>query len=528
MFSPTPAWRRRRSLLPLFVVLALLGTGALSPSGNPLTPSAAQAAKKTAKASSKKTVSSSRKTTKKTAKKPKYTLEGELRKLKSSKAISAADYKLWLGIYTDAKVLVARLPKGTKKTELTGVIRNTEQIAERRQLTGSLAPSVFLTLQVNRDWWTSPQQPIPPVGGRPIVPGSPLTWQYYAGEGLQIQWLATFGNANALATTSTPAKIAQLKAIQDEALRLQSVRAGGPAWQYLFDFGGGAPPWGSGMAQVTAMQSLVRTSNKLGDPIYRDTALRAVALLRHSSPSGALLKQPGGDHILLYTFTKTRVMNAFIQAVSGLHEIALTGDTKVSALYVRAERELRIELPQYLTPNWARYSMGGANETPSYHTLSRDLLRGLCKTLTADAQLFASGQPVAGAAARVAGPLLPDRCSLHRGAAGDAQRPQGPWPRDQPQPRAHAGSQPARPGRRRQRPRRRARRQPALGTRPRPADRGRPRSALPAVSPRRSPARPGPTRRAAPAAPRRGCRATPARSPGRQRRPRPAVPVPRP
>lgn len=393
---PHPAWRRRRSLLPLFVVLALLGTGALSPSGNPLTPSAAQAAKKTAKASSKKTVSSSRKTTKKTAKKPKYTLEGELRKLKSSKAISAADYKLWLGIYTDAKVLVARLPKGTKKTELTGVIRNTEQIAERRQLTGSLAPSVFLTLQVNRDWWTSPQQPIPPVGGRPIVPGSPLTWQYYAGEGLQIQWLATFGNANALATTSTPAKIAQLKAIQDEALRLQSVRAGGPAWQYLFDFGGGAPPWGSGMAQVTAMQSLVRTSNKLGDPIYRDTALRAVALLRHSSPSGALLKQPGGDHILLYTFTKTRVMNAFIQAVSGLHEIALTGDTKVSALYVRAERELRIELPQYLTPNWARYSMGGANETPSYHTLSRDLLRGLCKTLTADAQLFASGQPVAG------------------------------------------------------------------------------------------------------------------------------------
>lgn len=362
-----------------------------------MAPSPAQAAKKTTKASSKKTVSSSSKTSKKSPKKPKYTLEGELRKLKSSKAISAADSKLWLGIYTDAKVLAGRLPKGTRKTELTGVIRNTEQIAERRKLTGSLAPSVFLTLQVNRDWWTSPQQPIPPVGGRPIVPGSPLTWQYYAGEGLQIQWLATFGNANALATTNTPAKLAQLKAIQDEALRLQSVRAGGPSWQYLFDFGGGAPPWGSGMAQVTAMQSLVRTSNKLGDPVYRDTAIRAVALLRHSSPSGALLKQPGGDHILLYTFTKTRVMNAFIQAVSGLHEVAaLTGDTKISALYVRAERELRIELPQYLTPNWARYSMGGANETPSYHTLSRDLLRGLCKTLTVDAQLFATGQPVAG------------------------------------------------------------------------------------------------------------------------------------
>ncbi|WP_320672636.1 D-glucuronyl C5-epimerase family protein [Patulibacter defluvii] len=334
---------------------------------------------------------------KKKPKKPKYTVEGELRKLRSAKSISLADYRAWRALYRDAQAKAKRLRKnGTARKELEGVIRNTEQMAARRRIDASLAPSVFLTLQVNRDWWTT--RPVPPVGSRPVVPGSPLTWQYYWGEGLQIQWLGTFGTANALATTKTPEKLEQLRAIEDEALRLASRRAGGPAWQYLFDFGGGAPPWASGMAQVTAMQSLVRTSERTNDPKYRETALQAVALLRRAPTSGARLKRPAGDHILLYTFSRARVLNAFAQAVSGLHEVAAkTGDPKVSAGYVRAERELRAELRSYDTGRWSLYQLGGANATVSYHTLSRDLLRGLCKALQADEIAFAGGQPVAGA-----------------------------------------------------------------------------------------------------------------------------------
>jgi hypothetical protein len=328
-------------------------------------------------------------------KKPKYTLEGELRKLQRSKALSSADYRDYRDLYRDSVRVAKRLPKGLRRTELEGVIRNTEQIAERRKLTAPLAPSVFLTLETNRDWW--PTQPIPPAGGRPPVADSPLTWQYYRGEGLQIQWLATFGTANALATTKTPEKLEQLRTIQTEALRLASDRAGGPTWAYLFDFGGGAPPWSSGMAQVTGIQSLVRTTGKLDDPTFQETGLKAMALLRRTPPSGARLKQPAGDHILLYTYTRMRVMNAFAQAVSGLHEIAgTTQNASAHNSYLRAERQLRAELPDYQTANWATYSIGGAPETPSYHTLSRDLLRGLCRSLTADAELYATGQVVAG------------------------------------------------------------------------------------------------------------------------------------
>jgi len=363
------------------LVLATAGP-ALLPGPAPLGPAAADAAKK--------------KPTKKAKKKPKYTVEGELRKLRSAGSISAADLSAWRTLYRDTVARAKAAPKGTAKTELQGIVQNTETIAAERDLTASLAPSVFLTMQVNREWWAT--KPAPADRSRPVVDGSPLTWQYYKGEGLQIQWLATFGLANALSTTNTPAKLEQLRAIQDEALRLASDRAGGPAWQYLFDFGGGSPPWGSGMAQATAMQSLVRTSTKLGDPKYRETALRAVGLLRRSAPTGARLKGGSGDHLLLYTYSKMRVLNAFSQTVSALHEVATaTQDGKVNGVYVRAERQLRAELPDYDLGTWARYSLGGAKETPSYHLLSRDNLRALCARLQTDATTFAAGGPVAGA-----------------------------------------------------------------------------------------------------------------------------------
>jgi hypothetical protein len=354
---------------------------ALAPAVGPLSPASADAA--TTK-------------TKKT-KKPKYTVEGELRKLRDAGDITNRELSQYRRLYRDVTARAAAAPKGsTARKELLGVLQNTDTIAAERDLDASIAPSVFLTLQVNRDWWGT--NPTPANRSRPVVPGSPLTWQYYRGEGLQIQWLATFGTANALATTSTPAKLEQLRAILGEALRLASDRAGGPAWQYLFDFGGGRPPWGSGMAQATAMQALVRASAKLGDPGYRDTALRAVQLLRRSTPTGARLKQAQGDHLLLYTFAKTRVLNAFSQTVIALHEVAAaTQDGKVNALYVRAERELRAELPAYDLGDWARYNIGGAPETPSYHLLSRDNLRTLCRVLGADATAFSTGQPVAGA-----------------------------------------------------------------------------------------------------------------------------------
>lgn len=330
------------------------------------------------------------------AKKPERSVTGELTRLERARSITASQRGDYRQVYLSARAKARGLARGsTARRELEGVIANTEDVTRARKLDGSVAPSVFETLRVNRDWWGS--RPNPAGGSRPVVPGSPLVWQYYGGEGLQIQWLATFGLANALSTTTTPAKAAQQRAILDEALRLASRRSGGPAWQYLFDFGGGAPPWGSAMAQSTGMQALVRGAARFGDDRYRRTAVDAVQLLRKRSPGGSLLKVDGGEHQLIYTFSSMRVLNAFAQTVSALREVAgATGDGRVAGAYVRAERQLRAELPRYDTGRWTRYSLGGRDATRGYHEFARDVVRGLCRNLTTDGAAFAEGQPVAG------------------------------------------------------------------------------------------------------------------------------------
>ncbi len=40
------------------------------------------------------------------------------------------------------------------------------------------------------------------------------------------------------------------------------------AWEYMFHFGGGAPPWISGMAEATAIQALARAAVLLEEPAY--------------------------------------------------------------------------------------------------------------------------------------------------------------------------------------------------------------------------------------------------------------------
>ena len=57
------------------------------------------------------------------------------------------------------------------------------------------------------------------------------------GQGLQIHPLANFGKLNALWRSRRDA--ARMAALLQELLALPAQRAGGLAWEYYFDFGGG-------------------------------------------------------------------------------------------------------------------------------------------------------------------------------------------------------------------------------------------------------------------------------------------------
>ncbi|MEY2442990.1 MAG: hypothetical protein QOJ46_2416, partial [bacterium] len=315
------------------------------------------------------------------------TVRSELARMLAAGAIDRAAYDARLATYLDARTMQRKL-SGTRRAELGAVLANLDEIAARGDLNVSRLPELFTTLARNRQWWASGR--LLGYGARVSFAGSPLVWQYYTGEGLQIQWLGTFGKANALWKSRTHDD--DLRKLLDDALALAAQRAGGIAFEYLFHFDGGRPPWASGLAQGTGIQALSRAAIRLGEPRYFESARAALGIFRTAPPSGVRIATPAGAHYLIYSFAPgMRVLNGFTQAVNGLHDFALlANDAEGKALFAAGEAQLRAELPAYDTGAWSRYSLNTEADL-SYHKLARDFLANLCQRLTEDAARPASG-----------------------------------------------------------------------------------------------------------------------------------------
>lgn len=268
--------------------------------------------------------------------------------------------------------------RGTRRAQLSGALRNVEEVAARGLLTPSRLPSLFLTVERNRAWWAGAR--LLRNGERVQFAGSQLVWQHYSGEGLQIQWLGTFGRANAL--WSFGGKDDELRQLLDEALALAAQRAGGIAFEYLFTFDGGKPPWASGLAQGTALQALSRAAVRLKDSRYFEAARSALGIFRTPPPEGVRVDEPEGAHFLIYSFwPQLRVLNGYVQGLNGLYDFAkLANDQEGRDLFSAGEARLRAELAGYDTGAWSMYSNRRESDL-GYHKLVRDFLRGLCTRL---------------------------------------------------------------------------------------------------------------------------------------------------
>jgi hypothetical protein len=225
----------------------------------------------------------------------------------------------------------------------------------------------------------------------------PVVFQWYPGQGLQIQPLANFGKANALwsecqpSPSSAPAvcRPDELRTLLDRMLALASDRGGFTAWEYFFAFGGGTPPWISGLAQGTAIQALTRASQLLGDQKYVAVARRALGAFERRPPIGVRVASTSGTgrHYLIYSFaTGLRVLNGFLQSLVGLHDLAAaTGDRRALRLFRTGDRAARREIGRYDTGAWSLYSLGGNESDLGYHRLVRDFLASLCERTRASA-----------------------------------------------------------------------------------------------------------------------------------------------
>lgn len=265
---------------------------------------------------------------------------------------------------------------GARFRELKAVIGEVDGIAGRGSLTAGTLAAVTVTLERNRQWWTT--RPLLGVGGRVRFENSQLVWQHYRRKGLQIQWLATFGKANSLWRLG---RTAELRALLDESLGLAAPRAQGIAWEYLFAFDGGKPPWVSGLAQGTALSALSRATSALGDPKYLEAARSALGIFRTAPPEGVHVPTPVGAHYLQYSFAPSlRILNGFVQSLNGLADftVAAGGDPEGQALLAAGDGEALAELPAYDTGGWSRYSNRGRDSDLNYHKVLRDFLQGRC------------------------------------------------------------------------------------------------------------------------------------------------------
>jgi hypothetical protein len=320
-------------------------------------------------------------------------------RLRHNGAIAAAAAARYRATYLEAQRTLTHL-SGTRYTELAAVLANVQQMQAAGEMTASRLPEIFLTLQRNREWWSNGS--LLSYGARVSFPGSRLVWEYYNGQGIELQWLATFGEANGYYLSGD--QDAALRQVLEEASALAVDRAGGIAFDYLFHFDGGSPPWTSGLSQGTAIQAFARASEELHDQAFAATAEDALGIFETPPPTGIRLQiapasngAPPRVHYLEYSFAPTeRILNGFIQSLNGLYDFTkITGSVTGLRLFEVGDANARVETPHYDTGAWSLYDQHSESDL-GYHELLAEFLQDLCDRTRQGSPIVTGGTPTSG------------------------------------------------------------------------------------------------------------------------------------
>jgi hypothetical protein len=319
---------------------------------------------------------------------PPVTVGSVLATLQRSGRITAAQAGQTLGAF-DAALATEKRLSGTRRTELAAVTTTVHDIAATGELWPTRLPAILATLDANRRWWSSGS--LLAYGQRVMFQGSELEWEYYPGQGIQLQVLGTFGEANGFFQAGEYAQLQQLLA---EMIPLASERGGGLTWEYYFDWEGGAPPWTSAMSQATALQALSHAYTATHDPTDLAVAARALGVFTRSPAQGGVaVRTPRGLRFVQYSFTPgTAIINAFLQTLIGLDEYAQTsGNPTAAQLFAQGDAEAEWEVPHYNTGAWSLYQPGEEDDL-SYHELVTGFLEQLCTLTSAPVYCSAAQQ----------------------------------------------------------------------------------------------------------------------------------------
>jgi hypothetical protein len=295
-----------------------------------------------------------------------------LQKSVAARWITPADAAGYRGILARA---VAALPKlgGSRHSNLQAVLGDVA--ARSTQYTAPRALTLFGMLDENIRYFGAQG---PPAAQADVVGSGKVVYRYFPGHGLQFHPLANFASLNSHLAAGRLDSAGELA----ESLRARAVpSAGATTWEYEFAFGGGRPPWTSGMAQAVAAQALARAGQRLEDETLVALARSAWAAI----PGKLVMQLSVGPWVKLYRFSRLAVFNAQLQTTVSLRDYAdLSGDTEAGALADSLRVAVQRALPQVDTGYWTRYTLNGAEESRGYHDFVVTIL-GRLRTQTKDA-----------------------------------------------------------------------------------------------------------------------------------------------
>jgi hypothetical protein len=306
---------------------------------------------------------------------PVRTVYGELTRIYRQHAITAAAYRSYEQSYSQALTAERHL-HDTRRAELSAVTGNVHAIAAAGALTASRLPALFLTVDRNRQWWMT--GPLLSTGQRVEFAGSQLLWEYYPGQGIQLQVLGSFGKADGLYSRG-PSGYGALEELLGELIPLAAQRGGGLTWEYYFHFDGGVPPWTSAMSQATGLEALSRAYRATRSSYYLQVAQQVLPVFTTRPPAGVAVPTARGTRFVQYTFTPgTSIINAFLQTLIGLHDYAaVSGNPIAQQLFSAGNAEAQAEVPHFDTGAWSLYQPGIEDDL-SYHELVTGFLAQLC------------------------------------------------------------------------------------------------------------------------------------------------------
>jgi len=233
--------------------------------------------------------------------------------------------------------------------------------------TSPRALTLFSQLEQNLTYFETHRVPSARVD---VTDADGVVYRYFSGFGLEFHPLAAFSALDNLAAAQNADATRTLAA----ALVARAIPHGPRLiWEYTFPFGGGAPPWASGMAQAVAAEALARAGSLVQDPSLVSAAGRAFA-----AAAGLVLPLPSGPWIRLYGFNREIVLNAQLQSIVSLLGYGKTAsDAHATALAQAMTAAAQALFGRFDTGEWSRYELGGGYAPREYQVFVTQLLAQL-------------------------------------------------------------------------------------------------------------------------------------------------------